>query len=193
VIEFCRVILERQNVDCSWNRPAKERGATMGQWVLHGTMVVILTLGLVGCSSTSGGKAKKERPAEVVTLADLPAPARATVEKLMGEGKIKKIEKTVEDGTIVYEVEGTAGGKNVEYDIGTDGKVLTSEQSIPYETLPAAPRMTAVLYFGSAEELAASKEVEGDKTFYEVQGKKDGATVTVKMTDLGKIVEEEKE
>jgi len=49
------------------------------------------------------------------------------------------------------------------------------------------------VYFGTAEQFPASREIEGGKTFYEVEGKKERAKVTIKLTDTGTIVEEEKE
>jgi hypothetical protein len=45
--------------------------------------------------------------------------------------------------------------------------------------------------FGSAEGLKASKELEKGQTFYEVEGKKAAATPVLKLTDKGKIIEEE--
>jgi hypothetical protein len=162
----------------------------MVRWILSCVPAVVLVMSLAGCNTFSDGK---EPPARTVTLADLPEPAKATVEKLMVGGKIKTIEQEEENGSPVFDVEGTVNGKDVEYDVAADGKVLSSEQRVPYESLPASVRMAATVYFGSAETFPASKEIEGDKTFYEVEGKKDGTRVTLKLSDTGKIVEEEKE
>jgi len=90
-------------------------------------------------------------------------------------------------------VEATVQGKNVEYDVAEDGTVLSSEQAVPYASLPAAVRDSVEKYFGSAEGLAASQEIEEGKTFYEIEGKKHGAAVALKVTDAGKIIEEEEE
>jgi uncharacterized membrane protein YkoI len=171
----------------------KKGVVSMGRQVLRSIGIAALVLALAGCSTVSGGKAGKEPQPRTVKLLELPPPALVAVDRLMAGGQVKKIEKEEKDGTTIYDVEGTLNGKDVEYDITANGKVLTSEESVPYESLPAAVRQAATLYFGSAEEFAASKEVEGDKTFYEVQGKKDDAAITIKLTDAGKIVEEEKE
>ena len=77
-------------------------------------------------------------------------PARATIEKQTAGGKIKSIEKEEEDGKVIYDVEATVQGRDVEYDIAADGTVLTSEQSVPYASLPLAVRNAAEKYFGSA-------------------------------------------
>jgi uncharacterized membrane protein YkoI len=127
-----------------------------------------------------------------VSLSDLPAPARATIDRLTAGGNIKKLEKEEQDGKVIYDVEANVKGKDVEYDVASDGKVLTAEESVPYASLPAAVQAAAMKYFGFTKGLIASKEVENGKTFYEVEGKKSGSTIALKLTETGKVVEEEK-
>jgi uncharacterized membrane protein YkoI len=159
--------------------------------ILQSVVAIVLIVGLSGCNCPFSQK--KETPAQAVTLADVPAPAKAAIEKLMAGGEIAKIDREGEGDKAIYDVEGKVGGKNVEYDVAADGKVLSTEESVPYASLPAEVRTAAARYFGSSEGLAAHKEIEKGKTFYEVEGKKDGKAVTVKLTDKGKILEEEKE
>jgi uncharacterized membrane protein YkoI len=162
--------------------------------VIQSVVVVLLVVGLCGCCKCLRKQGeKKEAPAQVVTLTDVPAPARAAIEKLTAGGQIRKIEKAEEAGKTVYDVEATVQGKDVEYDIAADGKILTSEESVPYASLPATVRAAAQKYFGSAEGLKASKEIENGKTFYEVEGKKGKTTAALKLSDTGQILEEEKE
>jgi uncharacterized membrane protein YkoI len=161
--------------------------------MLASVTVVVLVIVLCGCNCLCKKGQKKEAPAEAVALADVPAPARATIEKLTAGGTIKKIEKAEEGGKTIYDVEATVGGKDVEYDVVADGKVMTSEESVPFASLPPAVQKAAHTYFGSAEGLKASRELDAGKAFYEVSGTKAGAPVTVKLSDTGKIVEEEKE
>jgi uncharacterized membrane protein YkoI len=162
-------------------------------------LAVIVIVGVTGCCCPSkhGEKAekaeKKEAPAQQVSLSQVPEPARATIEKLTAAGKIKSIEKEEKDGKAIYDVEATVQGRGVEYDIAADGTVLTTEQSVPYASLPLAVRTAAEKYFGSAKGLAAAVEVEDGKTFYEVEGKKGKTPLTLRITDAGQIVEEEKE
>jgi hypothetical protein len=82
--------------------------------------------------------------------------------------------------------------KDVEYDVASNGAVLTSQESIAYNLLPAAVKATVQKYFGSAEGLKTSREIEEGKTFYEVEGSKAGSTIALRITETGKIVEEEK-
>jgi len=164
--------------------------------VLLSVLVVVLIVGVMGCCSLCerGEKGeKKEAPAQQVSLSEVPEPARATIEKVTAGGKIKSIEKEEKDGKVSYDVQATVGGRDVEYDIAADGAVLTNEQSVPYPSLPLAVRNAAEKYFGSAAGLKALVEVEEGKTFYEVEGKKGKTPITLRITDTGQIVEEEKE
>jgi uncharacterized membrane protein YkoI len=159
--------------------------------ILHSVVAIVLVVGLSGC--TCPFAQKKEAPAQAVTLADVPAPAKAAIEKLIAGGEITKIEKEGEGDKAIYDVEGTSQGKNVEYDVAADGTVLSREESVPYASLPEAVRTASEKYFGSGEGLSASKEVEKGNTYYEVEGKKGKAAITLKLSDAGKILEEEKE
>jgi uncharacterized membrane protein YkoI len=161
--------------------------------MLASAVVVGLVLVLCGCNCLCRKGQKKEAPAQAISLSDVPAPARATIEKLIAGGTVKKIEKAEEGGKTIYDVEATVGGKDVEYDVAADGKVLTSEESVPFASLPAAVQKAAHTYFGTAAGLKASRELEAGKAFYEVSGTKAGGPVTVKFSDTGQIVEEEKE
>lgn len=94
-----------------------------------------------GCASDKQASAKKEVR---VSLADLSALALATVEKVTAGGKVDQIDKEVEKGKAVYDVEATVGGKHVEFLIAdADGAVLGTETSIEFSQLPEAVRMAA--------------------------------------------------
>ena len=95
------------------------------------------------------------------------------------------------EGKVIYDIEARMHNKDVEYDIASDGTVLSVEKSVPYNSLPEAVRVTAEKYFGTAEGLKSSREIENGTTYFEVEGKKGSKTKALKLTDLGKIVEEE--
>jgi len=160
--------------------------------VLVSAGIIVVVTGMFGCSALRK-PAQDEAPAQAVSLAEVPPAARATIERLTAGGQIRELEKAEEDGRTVYDVEATVGGRDVEYDVAADGTVLTSEQSVPYATIPPAVRTASERYFGSAEGLDASVEIEGDKAFYEVSGRKGGKPMTLKLTVDGEIVEEENE
>jgi len=138
----------------------------------------------IGCATDKEGTRAKEQR---VTVAELSAPARATVEKMTGGGKVDQIDKEVERGKVVYDVEATVGGKHVEYLIAdADGEVLGTEVSIPYSAAPAEVRAAAEKYFDSTNGLMAMKGVEYGETHYEIEGLKDGKKVEATFDPSGK-------
>ena len=161
--------------------------------ILLSVVAAVLIAGLSGCDSLSGQAKEKEVPGEPVELSDLAAPARAVVETLTAGGQIRKIDQEEQNGRIIYDVEATVGGRDVEYDVAADGTVLSSEQGVEYASLPDAVKAAVQEYFGSADGLKASREVEEGQVFYEVEGTKDGDVIALKLTATGRILEEEKE
>jgi uncharacterized membrane protein YkoI len=171
----------------------------MERRILQSVVVAVLAVGVTGCCGTckKGEKPEKaeakEAPAQQVSLSQVPEPARGVIEKVTVGGTIKKIEKAEEGGRTVYDVEATLRDRDVEYDVAADGTILTSGQTVPYASVPLVVRNAAEKYFGSATGLKAFVELEGGKTYYEISGTKGGTPMTVKLTDTGRIVEEEKE
>lgn len=179
--------------DAGFSRNAEWKGETTMQYrILQCVVAVVLITGLCGCKCP-WAREGKEAPAQAVTLSEVPGPARAAIEKLTAGGEITKIDQEGQGDKAIYDVEGKVQGKNVEYDVAADGSVLSSEESVPYASLPAPVKTAVVRYFGTDQGLSASKEVEKGKTFYEVGGKRGEATITLKLSDTGKILEKEKE
>jgi uncharacterized membrane protein YkoI len=155
---------------------------------IHPMLVAtVLMMGLagavVGCKSTGEGKETR------VSVAELPEPARAAVNKLTAGGQMEKIDKEIEKGKVVYDVEATVGGKHVEYTIGADGAVLGTETSIEFSALPEPVRLAAEKHFGTTSGLKAMKGVEDGKTHYEVEGTKNGKKSEVTFDPTGKRTE----
>jgi len=160
--------------------------------ILQIVVAVVLIAGLCGCKCP-WAREGKEAPAQAVTLSEVPGPARATIEKLTAGGEITKIDQEGQGAKAIYDVEGKVQDKLVEYDVAADGTVLSSEESVPYASLPGPVRTAAAKYFGTDQGLSASRELENGKTFYEVGGKKGDAAITLKLSDTGKILEKETE
>jgi uncharacterized membrane protein YkoI len=59
-----------------------------------------------------------------ITLDQLPAPVRATVERETKGGQIKDIERDLERGQTIYEVEFMLDGQEYELDVSADGQLL---------------------------------------------------------------------
>jgi len=139
----------------------------------------------VGCASNKehAGQKKEER----VTVAQMSAPARATVERVTAGGKVDQVDKELERGRVVYDVEATVGGKHVEYLIGdSDGAILGTEVSVDLAQLPEPVRTAAEKYFGTTSGLKAMKGEEYGETHYEIEGPKNGKTVEVTFDPAGK-------
>jgi hypothetical protein len=156
-------------------------------------LVISLSVVAVACASAEKedeGKEEHEEAGARVELAQLPAAARATVEKLTAGGKVEKIEREVEHGVAAYDVEATVGGKHVEYLVSEkDGTVLGTETSIEIAELPAPVRAAAEKHFGTTAGLEAMKGVEFGKTSYEILGTKNGKKVEVTFDPDGKRIE----
>ncbi len=139
------------------------------------------------------GEERADGGEQRVDLEDLTPAARARVRALLplDGGKIEKLTKENENGREVYDVEGNAKGKHVEYTIGTDGAVLGTETAIAFQELPETVRAAAKKYFGATEGLSASKGLEGGKTTYEIAGRRNGKKAEVTFDPEGKVLEEE--
>src|SRR5438876_12001127 len=77
------------------------------RWFMNGIRkwlwVLVAMGGVAGLAAGCAGmKSSKETR---VTIADLSAPARTTVEKMTAGGTVDKIDKEVERGRVVYDVE----------------------------------------------------------------------------------------
>ena len=135
-----------------------------------------------GCASTRGSAPKEVR----VTVADLSAPARATVGKVTAGGSVDQIDREIERGRTVYDVEATVGGRHLEFLIAdSDGEVLGTEVPIPFSELPEPVQSAAEQFFGTASGLTAMNGVEYGETHYEIEGPKGGKTVEVTFDPTG--------
>ena len=88
------------------------------------SMVVILLLGplvATGCSLLG----KKET---VVTIAQVPPPVRAAIEKVTAGNTIKSIEKIESGGKVTYEVEYMKDGKELDAYFAEDGTIVKGVQ-----------------------------------------------------------------
>ena len=161
----------------------------------HSIMGFVVVLGLTvgGTACESGGTRgdREEETAQRVTLAEMSAPARATAEKLVAGGTVEKIDREVERGVVVYDVEATVQGKHVEYTIGVDGSVVGTETSIGLDELPQAVRVAALAHFGGDSGLNAARVEEYGQTTYEIEGMKRGKKVSATFDSMGKMLEEE--
>ncbi|HUJ10377.1 MAG TPA: PepSY domain-containing protein [Verrucomicrobiae bacterium] len=143
-------------------------------------------------ATNESGKEAKEDSSERVTMGQLTELARATVEKLIAGGRIEKIDKEMEKGQTVYDVEANVNGKHMEYTITMAGDVVGTETSIEFNQLQDAVQAAAAEYFGGIASLEPSRVEENGQTNYEIEGKKSGKKVAVTFDRTGRIMGEEK-
>ena len=74
------------------------------------------------------GKLLAKDVQEVVTLDQVPAPVKETIEKEAKGGKVEEIERTTRDGKTVYGVQLDVGGKNVELTVDPEGKIIMKKE-----------------------------------------------------------------
>ena len=158
----------------------------INQFVLVPLLALGVSLLAIGCQTS---KASKAEPKEKrVTVEQLSAPARATVDKVTAGGHVDQIDKEVERGKVVYDIEATVNGKHTEFLIAdADGAVLGTENQIELAELPESVRAAAGKYFGGATGLKAMKGLEYGETHYEIEGLKNGKKVEVTFDPDGKI------
>jgi uncharacterized membrane protein YkoI len=87
------------------------------------------TLPLLLAFAASIAFASPALAAEKVTLEQVPAKVKETIQKHVQNGKLNEIEREKKKGVTVYEVEYTAaGGMKYEIEVGEDGKVLSTKK-----------------------------------------------------------------
>jgi uncharacterized membrane protein YkoI len=85
--------------------------------------IVLASVGLAGSLSAPSALADQN-----VKLADVPAPARQTIQNEVKDGKITDIEREQDGKTVYYEVEFTAGNTDWEIAVAADGKLLRRDK-----------------------------------------------------------------
>lgn len=88
-----------------------------------GGLVAVTIVALSGAAIGMGGMARGGDD-EVVSLRDVPAAVRQTIEQHAKGGTIEKIERSTEDGKTVYEVEVDGHRGDFEFVVGQDGSFL---------------------------------------------------------------------
>ena len=120
-------------------------------------LVILLAIGTVG-TLTWAAEEKENGEKEVkLTLDQVPAAVKATMDKESQGAKIVAIDKETEDGKIQYSADLINGKEKSEIAVAEDGKFLGHEIMIPLKQAPAAVKA------------AFKKEAKGGKVGAEVE------------------------
>lgn len=90
---------------------------------------ILLVCVLIGTFLVQANTPKEQE--REITLAQLPAAAKATVLQEAGEHEILEVEEVRVEGQLYYEAEWLADGMEVEVQVGADGELLGREIEEP--------------------------------------------------------------
>ncbi|MHC4717976.1 MAG: hypothetical protein ACYS5V_13460 [Planctomycetota bacterium] len=161
-----------------------------------GIVAIVLLTALAGTWQwASAGQGDKHKP-------KLTKAAAASIRKAFPEAKIVEIEAEPKV-LVIYEVEMTQDGKELEAEVFVNGEILTVEKEISESALPkAVAAALAKLAKGAKIKEVEQKEIRAiisvtrfpkPKTVYEAEFVKAGKTVEVELDALGKVLKTELE
>ena len=84
---------------------------------------------IVGVLITAAAFAGISYYEQEITLDQVPAAAQATILKEAGDGTIKKIERELELGQIIYEATVVIDGKRIEIEVASDGTLQIEDEN----------------------------------------------------------------
>jgi len=167
-------------------------------------IALVLALGAIGTAGISVVLAEDE---EVVSLDQVPAAVRTTIEQHAGQHPIAKIERETENGAVVYEVEQRVNGQEVEFQVSASGEYLgpeaeeadddddgeedDAEENVAWDELPKAVQDGLATALGGATPEDLARELEHGLVTYEAEYEANGAEYAVKVSDNGNILESE--
>lgn len=153
--------------------------------------LAVLVAACVTVTRVDAGGSEPEKAERSVSMKDLPGPVKASAERAVAGGKVKRIVMEREDGKDAYSVEATVAGKDKEFTFALDGMLLAEEEDLAFAELPEAVRVAAGEYFGGDRGLSASSETAKSVTSYEIEGTKAGKKLSVKFSAGGALLDAE--
>ena len=114
----------------------------MRAWRYVGVAVMVATLaspaGFGGVAFGAGKKAAHEGPQ--ISLDQVPAAAKATIEREAQGGTVQQVTQDMEKGKTVYEAEIAKNGKSRFVSVAEDGKIVKRRESAKKEAKEEAGR-----------------------------------------------------
>ena len=95
------------------------------RWFLIGVTSLALT-GL-GCNNIHHEGKEKDEHEVKVSINEVPAAVRATLEQAANGAKITTVDKEEKHGKTVYEADAVINGENYEIVVGEDGKLISKK------------------------------------------------------------------
>lgn len=150
---------------------------------------IALSLGTVALAFIAGAGLKDEK----IPLADVPQAARDAInERFPGAEVRDQVEKETKKAGVFYEFELLKDGKEIEAEVGEDGKFREIETKLNAADLPKAVADAVAQKFPNAQVRKAKEEIkfrgEQETKVYEVDVVTEGKKVEVKLDPEGKIL-----
>jgi len=142
-----------------------------------------------GEKKTAPAAAKKAADTETkVKMQDLPAAVQKAVKEQTKGATLKGLTKEVEEGKTFYEAETTVAGHVKDILFDTDGNVVSVEEEVAIDKIPAAARDAIQKAVGTGKLAKLETVKEKGTTFYEGHIKKGAKETEVKVDANGKPV-----
>ena len=123
-----------------------------------------------------------------VKMQDLPAAVQAAVKEQSKGATLRGLTKEVENGKTLYEAELRVDGHGKDVTFDADGKIVSVEEEVALESIPAAAREAIQKAVGKGKLLMLELVTEGGSVFYEAHIRSGGKTSEVKVDASGKTV-----
>lgn len=121
-----------------------------------------------------------------VKLAAVPPAVRQAIREQLPTGRPDAIERTVEDGRVIYEVNITRDGTERYFSVSEEGKLLTLQ--VRLDETPAAVQKTIQGHLGTDQLGLVNRTEEHGKFSYEVEFKRGSGTRTLTVSSAGKLL-----
>ena len=152
-------------------------------------LVPATAIAMLGTVGVAGGcKAVEESDAQAITLPELPAPARAAIEREAGASSITDLTTTVDDGKVVYVAEFTRNGRETEVEVFADGTIASIETAITLADVPASVLAVAAREAGDLKITEIDREVSSGRTTYEFDVKGPSGSGEIVVSDDARLV-----
>jgi uncharacterized membrane protein YkoI len=163
---------------------------------ITGWFIVCAVVGLlIGAPVAQGDDKDKEKPkAEKIALDKVPGPIMKAITTRFPGAKLKSVEKELEDGKVVFDVELSHDGRKYEMDIKEDGTIIEIEKEVAAKDLPEAVTKALETRYPKAQikEIMEVNKVEGKQEtpdHYEVViVTAEGKSMEVEVSLTGKIL-----
>jgi uncharacterized cupredoxin-like copper-binding protein len=125
---------------------------------------------------------------KAVTMKDLPAAVRRTVQEQSQGATIRGLSKEVEGGKTTYEVEMKVNGRGKDVTMDASGAVIEVEEEVALGSIPNAAQAAIKKAAGSGQITKVEKVSGGKETAYEAGLRKNGKRSEVRVSEDGRLL-----